>query len=142
MASRLYLPGLLSMINGGVNFLSSDIKAMAVDSTYTFNKTHQFVSDITGEVSGTGYARVALTSKTLASSTNLTDSYSFDSADITFPTVNTTTNWVGVILFDDTGSDLTSPLLAHYDIPELTTDGSDVILTVHVDGLVAFQAQS
>lgn len=129
------------MINGGLDFLSDNVKALAVDSTYTFDKTHQFVSDITGEVSGTGYTRVALTSRTLASSTNLTDSYSFDSADITFPTVNTTTNWVGIILFEDTGIDSTSGLLAHYDIPELTTDGSDVILTVPVDGLVAFQAQ-
>lgn len=57
MASLVYTSFLEDMAKGNVDFDTATVKVMLVTSTYTENKdTHTRRTDITNEVSGTGYA--------------------------------------------------------------------------------------
>ena len=132
MASNFYNIGLLRLLNGSTTFTTDTIKGLVVDNTYTFNVSHEYVDDVTGEVSGTGYARFNLTSKTVALSGN---TVRFDCANVLLDSINTTNALAGVVIFEDTGVDSTSPVLGFFDVPETTTDGSNVTLVVSANGL-------
>lgn len=134
MASNFYNNGLLKLLNGSINYTSDNIALLVVDNTYTFDRTDEFVSDITGEVSGTGYARLSLTSKTLTLNAT-TNTVVFDCADPSFSAINTSNAFSAGIVYDDTGVDSTSSLIGFFDMPETTTDGSDVSITVSASGL-------
>lgn len=134
MASNFYNNGLLKLLNGSINYTSDNIALLVVDNTYTFDRTDEFVSDITGEVSGTGYARLSLTSKTVTLNAT-TNTVVFDSANVSMSAVTTSNAFSGAIVYDDTGVDSTSSLIGFFDMPETTTNGSNVTLTVSADGL-------
>ena len=134
MASNFYNNGLLKLLNGSINYTSDNVALLVVDNTYTFDRTDEFVSDITGEVSGTGYARMSLTSKTLTLNAT-TNTVVFDSANVSMSAVTTSNAWAGAVIYDDTGVDSTSSLIGFLDMPETTTNGSNVTLTVPSEGL-------
>ncbi len=134
MASNLYNNGLLKLLNGNINYTSDNIALLVVDNTYTFDRTDEFVSDLTGEVSGTGYARLSLTSKTVTLNAT-TNTVVFDCADVSFNAITTSNAFSGAVVYDDTGVDSTSSLIGFFDMPETTTDGSDVNVTVSANGL-------
>ena len=84
-----------------IDFLADTIKYQFVSDTYTpdFN-THTTETNITNEVTGTGYTTggEALASKTWAAATGV---LTFDAADVSLAT--TTLSAVrGVVIFDDT----------------------------------------
>lgn len=112
---KLYANAPLNALAGKINFLSDTIKAMLVDSGYTFDQAnHAFKSDVSGEVTGTGYSAggVALASKTLTVAALVTK---LSSATITFSGV-TLTAATGCILYDSTPStDATRPLISFID---------------------------
>lgn len=85
----------------GVDLVSDDVKYQFVSDSYTpdFN-AHDQETDITNEVTGTGYTTggESLASKTLVASGGV---LTFDAADVSLP--GTTLSSVeGVVLFDDT----------------------------------------
>lgn len=55
--SNMYLSGLQAILNKEIDFDTDDIRCLLVSSSYTFAETHDFVSDITNELSGGNYAR-------------------------------------------------------------------------------------
>jgi hypothetical protein len=55
MASITYYSAGLDMANGAIDFDTDSFKAMLVTSSYTPAQSHSKRSDITNEVSGTGY---------------------------------------------------------------------------------------
>ena len=132
MASNFYNIGLLRLLNGSTTFTTDSVKGLIVDNTYTFNVSHEYVSDVSGEVSGTGYARFTLTGKTVELSAN---TVRFDCANVLLDSVNTANALAGVVIFEDTGIDSTSAVLGFFDIPVTTTDGSNVTLVVSSNGL-------
>lgn len=94
------------------------IRAILLKTTYTFDKDHDYVSDVVAhEVTGTGYVagwggagRVALASKTLT----LDDANNivvFDSADPSWAGINLAHQIGGIALFVPKTADSDSPLI-------------------------------
>lgn len=125
--SKLYNSGLGAIVDGSVTWATATIKAIVVDSTYTFDDNDQFVTDITGEVTnatGTGYSRKTLTGKTVTVD-QANDRVVFDASDVTYTEVETNETWDAVVLFQESGADATSKLICFIEIDDLVTNGSD-----------------
>lgn len=128
MANALYGKGRQRYQTGGINVLSDTIKVCLVQTSggYTVAiDTHEFWSDV-----GTS-ARVA-TPVTLSSKT--ADLGAFDAADATFSSVSGSA--IGaIIIFKDTGTEATSPLLAYIDtatgLPITPNGGDKRSVTLH-----------
>lgn len=122
MSNALYDHGRDSFLNGGINWGSDTIKVALVNtSTYTVNlSTHQFFSDLSGIV-GTP---VALSSK--SSSAGVANA-----ASATFSAVTGAASGA-LVLYKDTGTTTTSPLIAYIDsatgLP-VTPNGGDITIT-------------
>ena len=106
--------------------------ALARSAAYTYSASHQFLSDVTSPH--------ATKSDTLASKTYT--SGTFDAADFKFtaPAADTY-SYNQLIVYIDTGSAATSPLVAFYDtgvtgLP-VTPNGGDINVTVNASGLFA-----
>lgn len=124
MANALYDKGREAFLTAAINWSSDNIKIVLVDAAdYTVNlATHQFLSDITG------VGRVAtsgnLASKTVAAGVA-------DAADVTFTAV-TGDQSEAVVIYKDTGSAATSPLIAYIDTATglpVTPNGADITVT-------------
>lgn len=124
MANALYDKGREAFLTAAVNWSSDNIKVVLVDAAdYTVNlATHQFLSDITG------VGRVAtsgnLASKTVAAGVA-------DAADVTFTAV-TGDQSEALVIYKDTGSAATSPLIAYIDTATglpVTPNGADITVT-------------
>lgn len=106
MANAIYPKFKEVVISTGVNLLTANIKAVLVDTaSYTYNATHQFLSDIPIGM------RVA-TSPNFASKT--VGNGVFDADDIVFSAV-TGAQSEAVVLYVDTGSAATSNLIVYID---------------------------
>lgn len=121
MSNALYDKGREAFLTGSIAYGTDNIKGVLVDTgAYTVNlSTHQYLSDIAGG------ARIS-TSGNLASKTTVAGVA--DAADLTFTAVTGATV-EAVVLYKDTGSAGTSPLIAYIDTATglpLTPNGGDV----------------
>lgn len=134
--ANIYSTGLLALANGTVSWANSTIKALIVDSGYTFDKADEFVSDVSADevtnATGTGYARKTLSNKTVALATNVV---TFDADDITYSDVDTNETWDALIVYAEVTTDSDSILLAYLPVDELVTNGSDAV--IGVTGVIA-----
>ncbi len=119
MANVIYNSAKQRLINGGIDLDTDTLKVMLVTSTYVPDiDLHVFKSDVTNEVTGTGYTAggAALTSPTVTVD-NTNDRAAFDAADVTWASSTITAR--GAVVYKDTGTATTSPLLCYFDF---TTD--------------------
>ena len=105
MANALYPKAKESFLKGEIDVLNDTISISLIDTgEYTYNAAHQFRSDIA--------------SAAVISTTNLSDKTAengvFDSADATFSSV-TGANAEALIIFQNTGNNSTSRLIAYID---------------------------
>ena len=126
MANSLYDKGRQRFLEAQINWLTDTIKCILVDTAaYTANfSTHEFLSDIPTSARIGTTSGVTLTSKT-------TTGGAADAADITFSSV-TGASIEALILFRDTGTEGTSPLIAYIDTATglpITPNGGDIIVT-------------
>jgi hypothetical protein len=144
MATTWFTKGLHDMSLGN-RWDTAALKVMLLEAGYTFDKDHDFVADVVAsEAAGTGYTggfggagRKALSSPTIA--IDLTnDLIKLDCADLTWAGLNlgTLDKW---IIFRELTDDASSPLWCCGDPSDLVTNGSGVILTFHVDGVLKLQ---
>lgn len=122
MANTLYDKGRQRFLEGQFNWLSDTIKCLLVDTgAYTPNfTTHEFLSDISASARIGTTTGVTLTSKT-------TTGGAADAADITFSSV-TGASIEALVLYSDTGTEGTSPLIAYIDTATglpITPNGGD-----------------
>lgn len=116
-------PGTLGTTSGtAIDLIDDTIKVALLDTDVTgFNAAHEFYSDLSSAVVGTP---VTLASKTFTSGV-------FDAADSTFTAV-TGNVCEALILYKDTGTASTSPLIGFIDtgtnLP-VTPVGSDIDVT-------------
>lgn len=101
--------------SSNLDWLSDTIKVMLTTSTYVPNQdTNEFKSDVTNEVSGTGYSAggVTLTTKTLVytGASNLT---TMDADDAIWSGASFTARIA--VIYKDTGTGTTSNLLGYVD---------------------------
>lgn len=123
MANALYDLGRQAFLEGSIAYLTDDIKAVLVSSGYTpSTTTNQFLSDIPGG------SRVA-TSGNLASKTSTAGVA--NAAAVTFTAV-TGAQCLYLVLYKDTGTAATSPLIAIFDTATglpVTPSGGDITIT-------------
>lgn len=124
MANALYGLGRQKFLDGDLDWAAHDIKVVLVDTNdYTVSiNTHEFLSDVAGG------ARVA-TSGNLASKTSTLGVA--DAADVTFSAV-TGDQSEALVIYRDTGSAATSPLIAYIDTATglpVTPNGADITVT-------------
>jgi len=105
MANALYPKAKESFLKGEISILSDTISITLIDTgQYTYSASHQFRSDVPNAA--------------VISTTNLSDKTAangiFDAADATFNSV-TGANAEALIIFQNTGSNSTSRLIAYID---------------------------
>lgn len=126
MASALYNGARKSFLDKGLAWGSDDIRALLVQSTYTFSAAHEFVADVVAaELGATDYARKATTGRAVG-----TGAPTYALCDnITWAGLGGAVNQTigGLIFFLNTGSDATARLIAFCDNPDLTTENQDVV---------------
>lgn len=116
VTAKLYGLSLKSMAQGKMVLDSDTLKVMLCTSTYTPNQdTHQFKSDVTNEITGTGYTAggAALASVTLTYNSS-TNTLTLDAADTTW-TGSTLTARYAVVYDDTPATDATKPLIGYVD---------------------------
>ena len=107
MANAVYPKAKEAALAAGMGLVAGTVKATLIDTaSYTYSAAHQFYSSVTGG------ARVG-TAVTLASKT-VTDGV-FDAADISFGALGSAPSCEAVVIWVDTGTDSTSPLIAYID---------------------------
>ena len=137
MASGLYG---ITFLNALKNDLALDLddttadrfKVMLVTSSYTPNfGTHDFKSDVTNEVSGTGYdaGGKSLTSVTLTQSGG---TITFDAANLTWASSTITAR--GAVVYDDSLTN--DPLICYIDFgADKSSSAGDFVLTFNASGI-------
>ena len=124
MANTLYDEDRKGYLEGAYNWLNDTVKVILVStSSYTINaSTHKFLSDISGSAIIAG-------PQTLTGKSTLGGAA--DANDVTFPAVSG--GAIGaIIIYVDSGSSATSPLLAYLDTATglpITPNGGDIIIT-------------
>lgn len=124
MANALFDKARQRFLEGQFNWNTDTIKAVLVDTgTYTVNlAAHEFLSDISGG------ARIATSG---AFTGKATTGGAADANDVTFTSV-TGASIEAIVLYKDTGTDSTSPLIAFIDTATglpITPNGGDIIVT-------------
>ena len=124
MANALYAKGKEKILSGAINLPSDTIKASLLSSSYTANlSTDEFWSTIS--------ANLLNTSQTLGSKS--VTAGVFDAADVTFTAVTSGSTVKAVVIWKDTGTASTSPLLVYIDTITgfpLATNGGDITIMV------------
>ena len=115
MASLIYTSAIRNMAIGSIDFDTHSFKALLVTDAYTPNKdTHTVRSDVTNEVTGTGYTAggTAVTPTVAAVDT------ANDRVDITFASIswaNSTITARACVIYRDVGTAGTDLLVAYVD---------------------------
>ncbi|HWE83048.1 MAG TPA: hypothetical protein VG265_15455 [Gaiellaceae bacterium] len=127
MASQLYPQGAAHILGKStkVDLIGDNVKILFYSST--FSSAHEFVSDLTG-------ASIIARSGNLAGKTSTNGV--FDANDITVTAVSGSA-FTHVILYKDTGTDSTSPLVAIFDVTSFTPTGADVNVVFNASGLLS-----
>lgn len=125
MASQLYPKGAAHLLGltTQIDLDSDNIKILFYDNS--FSSGHEFVSDLTG-------ADIIARSGNL-SGKSVTGGV-FDASDLTVTSVSGSA-FDHVILYKDTGSDATSPLIAFFDVTTFTPTGGDVDVVFNASGI-------
>lgn len=107
MANAVYPKAKELMLGAGLNLMTATVKVMLVDTAaYTYSAAHQYLSDVAAG------ARVG-TAQTLGSKS--TTNGVFDAADPSWSGLTGAPSIEAVVIYVDTGTEATSPLLAFID---------------------------
>lgn len=115
MANLFYNNGKLKLVNGTIDLDTDTLKVSLHTSSYTPNiDTHVFFSDLTNEITGTGYVAGGATLTTVSLTVDTTnDRVYLDADDTTW--VNSTLTARYAVLYKSTGVAGTSPLIGYID---------------------------
>ncbi len=122
MANAFYTKGKERILRGSVNFDTANIRAVLVSSSYTQNlATDEFYTTVEPFILNTPQT---LTGKSTTGGV-------FDSSDPLFAAVTAGSTAKAVVLYQDTGTAASSPLIAFIDqivgFP-LATNGGDIVV--------------
>lgn len=141
--SLWYDQGKLELLDGTIDWIGDTIKAMLVTSSYIADPSHTFVNSgsgganpLTNEVSGTGYLRITLATKSVAVN-GTTHAVGWFADYLSWPGANGFTA-AGLIILKSTGVDASSRLIAFVDsggFPK-TADGSGLAELWSVAGIL------
>lgn len=122
MASLIYNSCLNDMATGAIDFDTNSFKILMVTSSYTPNKdTHTKRSDVTNEISGTGYTAGGAASAVTVTNDTANDRIDINFADVSFASATLTA--AAAVIYKTTGTASTDNLVAYLDF------GGNVIST-------------
>lgn len=133
---KLYGKVFTALWNKEIDYDTDTIAVILTTSSYTPDQdAHDYVNDLTNEVSGGGYSRGTLGSKTVTY-TGATNKHVLDAADTDFTTATFT--FRNVVLADTSpGSDAARPLIGYQAADaDVTGAGGTLTLVWHSDGIV------
>ena len=142
MAVTAHVYGLAQagLMSKTIDLVNDAIKVMLCTSAYVPNQdAHQFKSDITGEVVGTGYTAggQALTGKALSYAAGHTETWTATSPS--FPSSTITARFA--VFYQDTGTPATSRLICYWDFGvDVSSSTGAFTLNVAPAGLVTLVA--
>ena len=132
MANGVYNRGKFLLAGAGLDLDTADLRLMLVNATYTFDNNHNFIDNagagdpIDHEISVGGYARQALTTKTITEDDTNDFAY-LDADDAVFTALVAGQTIGGAILFDNAGgADTARAVIAFYDLVDTATNGGNV----------------
>jgi hypothetical protein len=136
LANLVYNRGKKILADSSLDWASDTIKAMLVTSTYSPNVDDNFID--AGGASDPVDARVTgTTDQTLGTKSIVeddTNDFAFlKAANVTYTAVPSGVTAVGVVLYKDTGTPSTSPLIAYFDITDTPTNGGDITIAFASD---------
>lgn len=130
MSNALYTAFKVLLLKGDIDLENDTIKIALIDTgSYSFSAAHDFWDDAIAGLVGTP---VTLTSKTFTGGV-------FDAADPTWIAV-TGAQSEAVIIFKDTGTPSTSPLIAYFDTATglpVTPNGGNIGVQFNASGILA-----
>jgi len=131
MANALYPKGKEKFGSALINLPSDTIKIALIDTgVYTYSSTDEFFSAASSAVVGTA---VTLASKTITNGV-------FDADNVTFTSV-TGASVEALIIYKDTGSAATSPLIMYLDVAAsglpVTPNGNNIDVQFNASGIFA-----
>ena len=137
MASGVYNRGKLLLATRG--WLALDLRLALVTSSYTPDDVHNVVSELSGELSGGGYARATLT-QTTPTEDDANDRATRDAADVTFPSLALAagTPRYAIVYHEGAGTDATRELVCWIDLGTTGTapEGTDYVVQWDASGVV------
>ena len=141
MTPRMYTAGARELGSGGdTNWEQDTIKVLLLDDTYSFDASHEFVDDLTGELSGTGYERKTLSGK---SATLTGNEYLYNAADIEWDDLDPDQDGIKHIVFFREGTDDSdSVLLSSVERDQLFDPAGATYRVELEDGVIKATAQT
>lgn len=136
MAAAAYGKFVQHLAKADIDFDTAALGALLVTSSYTPNyDTHEFRSDITNEVTGTGYSAggIALTGEGITLDTTA-NRLKIDAADADFGTL-TVTGITGLVIYVVTGSSATDNLVSFHSFSSQSPSGVNFTYAFHADGI-------
>lgn len=137
MADVIYNSFKRDIMNGSIDLDTDTIKVMLVDSTYTPDQdTHLVKTDVTNEITGGGYTAGGTALATKAVTVDNTDNEGvFDASDTVWSTATITAR--GAVLYKDTGTASTSPLICYFDfVTDKAASGADFTIQWNAEGII------
>lgn len=134
MASGFYNSGLRDILDRTIDLAADTVKLILVTSAYTPDPDHDFASDLTNELSGTGYVGgfAGAGRKTIGSKAFETDTTN-NRVEFTFGAVTWTAINAGspkyAVLVKEITNDAASRLIAYLDLGTVSTNGGDLTIT-------------
>ncbi len=138
MASALYNRGKKILSDASLAWTGAgDFRVLLVTSSYTPNVDHNTVSQITNELSGGGYARVALSGKSGPTQDDANDRVSFDASDATFVTLGAAAGTPAyAIVYKYNAADASAELVGYFALTTPPTpNGGDYTIVWPTVGL-------
>jgi len=131
MANAIYPKAKEKFLDALIDMPSDTIKIALIDTgVYTYNSTDEFWSSASSAIVGTA---VTLASKTITNGV-------FDAADVTFTSVSGS-SVEALIIYKDTGSAATSPLILYIDVAAsglpVTPNGNNIDVQFNASGIFA-----
>ena len=137
--STLYLKGIEQTFLGNIDFDTDTIKLDYMSTSYTPSATTEsFLSDVSASIAS-GAPTVTLANVAVNIDTG-NSRVEIDADDVSTGSITTTTN--KFIIYKDTGSASTSPLIGCFDIAEgtLSPVNDDLSLTFNAEGIFSISA--
>lgn len=107
----LYNEALTSIVKGEIDYLNDTIVAILTTDDGDID-ADQYISDLTGEITGGGYSRQTLASKTVTTD-DTNDRTIADAADLQWTALTNTFRYIHIA--QSTGNDATSRLITKID---------------------------
>lgn len=137
MADVIYNSFKQKIMNGSIDLDTDTIKVALVTSSYTPNQdSHTVFSDVTNEVSATGYTAGGATLSGVTVTQDDTDNEGvFDATDSAWPSSSITAR--GAVLYKSTGVAGTSPLIAYIDFgQDVSSVGATFTIQWNAEGIL------